>query len=278
MKVLIVGASSYIGFHIFQYLNKKYNVIGTYLTNKRVERLIHLNILLKEEVKIIISEYKPDVVIWIAGSKDIKLCEQDENYAYSINTQPIIDYVKIPHKHKFIFISTNYVFDGVTGKYKDCDKPSPLTVYGKTNYLAEQALLKSSINYNIIRTSAVIGKGGIFYEWLKASIRNNLRIPMHDSYFSPTPIELLIEGIDFLISNDEYKKIVHICGELILSRYEFANKIQQLMKNNKSEIIRKDPSDPLFLQDLTLIQSELCSSFQKYSSLEYIQREAELYD
>ena len=101
---------------------------------------------------------------------------------------------------------------------------------------------------------------------------------MHDSYFSPTPIKLLIEGIDFLISNDEYKKITHICGELILSRYEFANKIQQLMKNNKSEIIREDPSDPLFLQNLTLIQSEICSLFQKSSSLEYIQKEAKLYD
>ena len=127
MKVLIVGASSFIGFHLFQILKKKYNCIGTYFTNKRSEKLIHLNILSKDELDKILSTHKPDIVLWIAGSKDVKLCEQDEKYAYSINTQPIIDYVNILDKQKFIFISTNYVFDGVAGNYRECDKPAPLT-------------------------------------------------------------------------------------------------------------------------------------------------------
>jgi len=232
----------------------------------------------KDELNIFFSTHKPDIVIWVAGSKDLKLCEQDEHYAYSINTQPIIDYVNILDKQKFIFISTNYVFDGVAGNYRECDQPAPLTIYGKTNYLAEQTLLESNINYNIIRSSAVIGKGGIFYDWLTDRLRNNSRISMFDSYFTPTPIQLLIDGIDFLINKDLYKNIIHICGELKITRYDFARTIQQLMNNNKSEIIRVKPNNSFLQNDLSLIQSKLCSSFQTLTSLEYIQRESELHD
>jgi len=278
MKVIIVGASSFIGFHLFQRLKKIYNCVGTYFTNKRSKELIHLNILSKDELNIFFSTHKPDIVIWVAGSKDLELCEQDEKYAYSINTQPIIELVNILDKQKFIFISTNYVFDGVAGNYRECDQPAPLNIYGKTNYLAEQTLLESTINYNIIRSSAVIGVGSIFYDWLTASLRNNSRILMFDSYFTPTPIQLLIDGIDFLINKDKYKHIIHICGELKITRYDFAKTIQQLMNNNKSEIIRVKPNNSLLQNDLSLIQSKLCSSFQTLKSLEYIQKELGLHD
>jgi dTDP-4-dehydrorhamnose reductase len=278
MKVLIVGASSYIGFHLFKHLNKKYNCIGTYFTNKRSEKLIHLNILSKEELENTFSKHKPDVILWISGAKDVKICEQDERYAYSINTQPIIDYVNILDKQKFIFISTNYVFDGVTGNYKDCDKPAPLTIYGKTNYLAEQTLLKSNKNFNIIRSSAVIGKGSIFYEWLKDNLKSNSQISLFDSYFTPTPIQLLIDGIDFMINTDKYKNIFHICGELKITRYDLGKTIQQLIYNNKSEIIKINSTDSFLHQDLSLIQSKICSSFQTLTFLEYVKRELLLND
>ena len=278
MKILIVGASSFIGLHLLERLKKKYNCIGTYFKNKRSEELIHLNILSKDELDKIMSAHKPNIVLWVAGSKDLKLCEQDEKYAYSINTQPIIDYINLLYKQKIIFISTNYVFDGVVGNYRDCDKPKPQNVYGKTNYLAEQALLKSNINYNIIRSSAVIGKGGVFYDWLMDSLRNNLRISMFDSYFTPTPIQLFIDGIDFMISKDQDNKITHVCGEIKYNRYDFAKTIQKKMYNNNAEIIKVN-SDNSFLQnDLSLTQSNLCSSFQRFSSLEYIEREKKLYD
>ena len=101
---------------------------------------------------------------------------------------------------------------------------------------------------------------------------------MFDSYFTPTPIQLLIDGIDFLINKDQYKNIIHICGELKITRYDFARTIQQLMNNNKTEIIRVKTNNSFTQNDLSLIQSKLCSSFQTLTSLEYIQRESELYD
>ena len=101
---------------------------------------------------------------------------------------------------------------------------------------------------------------------------------MFDSYFTPTPIQLLIDGIEFLINKDKYKNIIHICGELKITRYEFARTIQQLMNNNKSEIIRVKPNTSFLQNDLSLIQSKLCSSFQTLTSLEYIKRDLKLHD
>jgi len=278
MKVLVVGASSFIGFHLFKHLEKKYNCIGTYFTNKRSEKLIHLNILSKDELEKTFAKHKPDIILWISGAKDVQICEQDEKYAYSINTQPIIDYLNILDKQQFIFISTNYVFDGVTGNYKDLDKPAPNTIYGKTNYLAEQILLKSNKNFNIIRSSAVLGKGGIFYDWLNVNLKSNSQISLFDSYFTPTPIQLLIDGVDFMINTNKYKNIFHICGELKITRYDLGKTIQQLIHNNKSEIIKVSSTDSFLNRDFSLIQSKICSSFQTLTFLEYIKRELLLND
>ena len=57
------------------------------------------------------------------------------------------------------------------------------------------------------------------------------------------------------------------------TRYDFAKTIQQLMYDNKSEIIKVNPDNSFLHKDLSLTQSKLCSSFQRFTSLEYIQRE-----
>ena len=75
-----------------------------------------------------------------------------------------------------------------------------------------------------------------------------------------------------------HKIITHICGELKFTRYDFAKTIQQLIYNNKSEIINVNSNNSFLHKDLSLTQSKLCSSFQRFTSLEYIQRESELYD
>ena len=103
-EVIIVGASSFIGFHLFQRLKKIYNCVGTYFTNKRSEELIHLNILSKDELNLFFSTHKPDIVIWIAGSKDLKLCEQDENMHIQLTLNQLLIMLKCyTNKNLFYF-------------------------------------------------------------------------------------------------------------------------------------------------------------------------------
>ncbi len=127
MLIAIIGASGFIGNRIFQSLCSKqtFNLIGTYYKHKEQQELIYLDVTSREFVEKFLVEHKPDLIFWLAGSKNLKKCEDDWEYAYQINTQPIKDYYEIKRRlnleTRLFFFSTDYVFDGLHGNYKDTD-------------------------------------------------------------------------------------------------------------------------------------------------------------
>ena len=182
-----------------------------------------------------VVEFNPSLIYWIAGSKNLNKCENNWEYAFRINVKPIKEYYEIKKKlniePKLVFFSTDYVFDGLYGNYKDTDQADPKTNYGISNKLAEETILQNSSSDLIIRTSAVMGKGGNFFDWLTKCLVNDEKVEIFkDIYFSPTPIQLLSEATEYLIK-EWISGIVHICGGRRLSRFEFAENLSNLEKS-----------------------------------------------
>ena len=270
MVIAIIGASGFIGNRIFQALcsKKHFSLIGTYYKRKEQPEFIYLDVTSKELIEQFFVEYIPDLILWIAGSKNLNKCEDDWAYAYQINTQPIKDYYEIKKnltlKSKLVYFSTDYVFDGLNGHYKDTDLVNPQTNYGLSNKLAEDIILNNSSFDLILRTSAVMGKGGQFFDWLTKSLVKDEELKMfEDIYFSPTPIQLLSEATEYLIK-DSISGIVNICGGHRLSRFEFAQillTINETFSANLVPITTSRDSNH-FQHDLSLIQSNVCAKFQ----------------
>ena len=281
MVIAIIGASGFIGNRIFQSLcsNNTFNLIGTFYKHKEQPEFIYLDVTSRELIEQFLVEYRPGLIFWIAGSKNINKCEDDWEYAYQINTQPINDYYEIKKRlnleSRLVFFSTDYVFDGLYGRYKDTDVVNPKTNYGITNKLAEEKILHESPYDLILRTSAVMGRGGQFFDWLTKYLVKSEKVKMFkDIYFSPTPIQLLSEATEYLI-NDWMSGIIHICGGPRLSRFEFAESLMRLNKKFSSTIVPDYAlnNGSLFQHDLSLIQSSICKKFQTKDFENYILEE-----
>jgi dTDP-4-dehydrorhamnose reductase len=281
MVIAIIGASGFIGNRIFQSLcsNNTFNLIGTFYKHKEQPEFIYLDVTSRELIEQFLVEYRPGLIFWIAGSKNLNECEDDWEYAFQINTQPIKDYYEIKRRlnleSRLVFFSTDYVFDGLQGNYKDTDIGNPKTNYGISNKLAEDTILHNNSFDLILRTSAAMGRGGQFFDWLTKSLVNDEEIKMfNDIYFSPTPIQLLTEATEYLLTNF-VSGIVHVCGGYRLSRFEFAKKLLHL-KNNYSAILMPESAsnnNSNFQHDLSLIQSNICKKFQTKDFDNYILEE-----
>ena len=270
MIIAIIGASGFIGNRIHQTFSKNnsLNVIGTFFKDKLHPQFIYLDVTSKDLIEHFLIEFNPNLIFWIAGSKNLNKCEDDWEYAFKINSKPIKDYYEIKSKlkieSKLVFFSTDYVFDGLHGNYKDTDLANPKTNYGISNKIAEDTILNNCSSDLIIRTSAVMGKGGKFFDWLTKCLVNDKKVKIFkDIYFSPTPIQLLSEATEYLIKK-QVSGIVHICGELRLSRYEFAEKLLHINKKFSATVVPDSAfrNNLLFQRDLSLIQSKICKKFQ----------------
>jgi len=227
-KLLITGASGMLGSAFVAEAERTYDVYGTCLN--------HCNPALKNEIRIdlrdsagvaaIVSKVDPDCVVHCAALTNIDICEEDYEAAYAANamaTGNLVSALK-PGK-RFIYISTDAVFDGMDGNYSERDLPSPLNNYAKTKLEGEQFVGRHSDNYVIVRTNIFgwnhIRKGGSFAEWVYDSLYNQRPIKMFtDVIFTPLTVYTLSRLIMRLLVND-FVGILNIGSGKAISKYDF---------------------------------------------------------
>lgn len=267
-KIAIIGKDSFLGKHLFRFFSEKdeFEVLGTSFKD--------LDITKEDQIHNFLEKNKPDSVILLAGSKDVKALEQDEDFAQRINVLPPKYFVqgikKLNLKTTFFFMSSDYVFDGAIGNYKDTDITCPTTVYGKNKETVENYLKQSGINYKIIRTAAVLGEGSVFLSWLLDELKNDTDVEMFsNSYFSPTCISFLCEAFEKIITKNPPENILHVTHGQRLSRYELAKLVQSIIRTSKCEILPFETKE----KDLSLIPSDFILAQNFASFEEYLQKD-----
>ncbi|MEM5830511.1 MAG: SDR family oxidoreductase [Candidatus Aenigmatarchaeota archaeon] len=247
-KILITGSTGLLGYWISKiFIESNFNVYLVYNTHepkfKDAEK-IALDITNFEKVKETLKKVKPDVIIHSAALTDVDLCEKEKELAYNVNVNGTRNFIKSLYtlnlSSKFIYISTDYVFDGQKGNYREYDIPNPINYYGLTKLLGEE-VTKTYNNYIIIRTSALFGfspsgKENFGLIALKKLINNEKVKAFVDQIVSPTYVEFLADAIFKLIKLEISNDILHIAGEA-MSRYDFALKLAKIL--NKENLIEK---------------------------------------
>ena len=269
-KVLIIGASGFLGSYCFNKFleDNRFEVKGTRYSrlNKNLSKIDYTDSFAFLDF---IRMSRPNYIVWCAGLKKLSLTEKDSELARKQNFYPIKTIVKYQKEHEdvsLIFVSTDYVFNGLKGNYKPLDPTNPSTNYGKSKASAENYIIKQSPNYSILRAGAIIGPGSIFLNWLVDKIKSNETIELYDNFFTPTPIKNIFKAINVLI-NSSKNGIYHVSGKQKLSRYEFGNLLKKHFKSSSSELIEvKSSNNDLNLhKDLSLIYSK---EFEKFESIE----------
>jgi len=241
-KILITGGSGYVGRNLISNLQNKYNIASIGRRFLHFRNYFVCDITNIANLKKIMDQVRPNVIIHCAGISNLTFCEEHPDIAWEINfegTKNIINLLqRFDFEIKFIFLSSDYVFSGRTGNYKEDDVPNPITVYGKVKYEIEKLVQFKFSNYAICRTASLYGNGGSnFFTFVINSLKCNKKIEIFDdTFFTPTQINSLIKIIDLIMIKD-IKCTLHTVGQERLNRYNFAKKIAKRFNLNNNLII-----------------------------------------
>lgn len=190
-----------------------------------------LDITQRNEVRKIVDEIQPDLIINTAAITNVDQCETERELAWNVNVIGVENLV-IASKFvgaKMIQISTDYVFDGKNGPYDEEARPNPLSYYGRTKLAGENLLRIHEIPFTIIRTMVLYGVAPMvklnFVLWLVHELERGNQVRVVDDQFgNPTLADDLAYAI---LRADAFNSagVYHVSGPDNVSRYQFALEI-----------------------------------------------------
>jgi dTDP-4-dehydrorhamnose reductase len=229
--ILITGSDGMLGSVLSSELTSYYPVIGTTLKD--------LDITDASQVKHVISDIRPFIVVHLAALTDVDYCEEAPELAYNVNARGAQNIAQASSAAKaiLIYLSTDYIFDGAKDTpYTEDSAPSPISIYGQTKLEGERFIQEELNNFVIIRSSWLFGKGKVgFVEKIleQAKTKESIRV-VADKFGSPTYVNDLASAINKLIDLIEQRKFIpersalHITNSGFCSWVEYANKIIDL--------------------------------------------------
>jgi len=226
-RILLTGGSGFLGYNLVKTLKNNYECIFTYNNHPVAIPDVWaypLNLLQYSKFNKILDEFSPEVVIHSAAMSHSQECENKKELALKVNADATKYIVDTCHSLdiKVVFISTDLVFDGELGFYKEVDKPNPVSFYGSTKALAEEEVGKFKNNL-IIRSALMYGLGNeyhnCFLKWMKEGLQSNGITLYTDEYRSPIYVLDLADAIKEIIEQD-ISGIIHLAGPERLNRYE----------------------------------------------------------
>lgn len=221
MKILVTGAKGMLGTDFCEYIKK--NNLAPIEWDLPDNDITEVNRTIKN-----IEQLKPQVIVHFAAYTDVDGCELNKSKAYAVNTQGTWAMVLATKEigAKFIYISTDYVFDGKKESYQETDTPNPINYYGLTKFLGEQLVLQHLKKYFIVRTSWLFGKHGKnFVSTILKLAREEKQLEVvNDQIGSPTYTKDLCEPL-YQLMNCEHYGIYHLTNSGICSWYDFAKEI-----------------------------------------------------
>ncbi|HPF66725.1 MAG TPA: SDR family oxidoreductase [Flavobacteriales bacterium] len=167
------------------------------------DRYRSLDITDKAAVQAVFDEVRPEVVIHTAAMTNVDACELDPGACHLQNveaTRFLVDAARELDSH-FIFLSTDFIFDGKAGPYREEDEPAPLSVYGRSKLEGERLVQESGLpRWAIARTIIVFGTApGLSRSnvvlWAKQALEKGdpIRV-VDDQWRMPTLAEDLADG------------------------------------------------------------------------------------
>lgn len=242
MNVLIIGASGLVGsnlYEIFRQNNQEGINLGTHLSFS-TSYSVYFNTL--EEVPNGINGKKWDIIIHTGALTNVDQCEVDQVLSYQLTVMSTKMLLLLAKKNnsKFVYISTDYVFNGEYGPYKESDKVDPLNVYGK-HKLESEKVVSEYTDHLILRITNVYGneirnKNFIsrVLDYIKQKEHIEIEAPV-DQFATPVNAADVARAIYVLVENNK-TGIYHLASTDYLSRVQLLQRIN-VYYENKVKII-----------------------------------------
>lgn len=245
MKIFIIGASGLVGSNCLRHFKEKgWECVGTYYSYEARHTVFFDTLNLNNEANFDVRSFDPDVIVHCGALTHVDYCEQNEAESHEktvVSTKNIITLAN-ELKATLVFISTDYIFDGISGPYEETAEPNPLSVYGCHKLEAEQAVMHANPNNIVLRITNVYGdeeRGKNFVSRIIEQIfeqqKLTLRLPI-DQYATPINAYDIARCL-YLLLNDRKHGVYHIAGTDYMNRVQLALTILKYFPDALYELI-----------------------------------------
>lgn len=249
--ILVTGASGLLGFNFIKTARDRFvDVVAVYNSHPisfPMVECVRADLSSKPIIDKLISTYQPNWIVHCAALTNVDWCEEHPRKTWQINAQIPYNLALAARESNanLIYISTDSVFDGLSGDYSELSPTNPPNIYAKSKLIGEELVKKELDRSLVIRTN--IYGWGIYEkknlaEWILGRLKSNQIVPgFTDAVFNPILVndlsEIILDAID-----SELTGLYHIAGKQTCNKYEFAQKIAEIFGLEK-ELVRPTTID-----------------------------------
>lgn len=228
--LLVLGGSSLVGGKVAALARESFRVVATYRAAKPKIPGVDFVEASKDHVEAgmaLLRKTKPSAVVDTAAMNDVDRCEVERDLAWQVNAGSTGSLARVATDigARYLFVSTDSVFDGEKGRYREQDVPRPVNYYGETKLAGEHAVLAATADHLVVRPSLLYGWDDRHLNiatWVLGSARDGKPIDVAtDRIGSPTFADSLAAGILQLLKVPD-GGVYHLAGADGMSRYDFA--------------------------------------------------------
>lgn len=258
MKILLTGANGLLGSYLVPELGRfGHEVMATGIGPCRLQILpvwgnvVYRSLDITDSARVVevLESFSPEVIIHAAAHTQADFCETHQAACWDVNVTATRFIIESARKLKafLVYVSTDFVFDGKAGPYRESDMPAPLNYYGCSKRVAEKAVMESGLDWSIARTVLVYGKTGTaarttIISWAVEKLTKGEKIKVvSDQFRTPTYAGDLAKGLR-LIAEKKATGIFHLSGKELMTPYDMALKAAGFLGLDRNLVEKADAS------------------------------------
>lgn len=236
-KLLITGASGFLGWHLCQIAQKQWDVYGTYCSQAiAIPGVTPLKVDISDFAALqeLFATVQPDAVIHLAAQSSPNHCQTHPEAAHTINVTASINIAGLCSDRAIpcVFTSTDLVFDGLNPPYRETDSVNPVNLYGEQKVLAEEGMRSRYPQTAICRMPLMFGEASptatSFMQPFIHMLRQEQELRLFtDEFRTPASATTAAQGL--LLALEKVQGYVHLGGRERISRYEFGRLLVEVL-------------------------------------------------
>ncbi|MBE9126305.1 MULTISPECIES: SDR family oxidoreductase [unclassified Coleofasciculus] len=237
-KLLVTGASGFLGWHVCQLAKSEWEVFGTYCSHV-VEipdvTLLKVDLTNFQDVKGIFNELQLAAVIHTAAQSNPNYCQThpDETDLINVTASCTIAGLCADYNIPCAFTSTDLVFDGLNPPYGETDAVCPVSYYGDQKVRAEEGMLARYSQTAVCRMPLMFGRAtptaSSFIQPFIKILREGKELRLFTDEFR-TPVSGNTAAKGLLLALEKVQGRIHLGGKERVSRYDFGRLLVEVLQ------------------------------------------------
>ncbi|NMF62709.1 SDR family oxidoreductase [Brasilonema octagenarum] len=235
-KLLITGASGFLGYHLCQIAKQEYSVYGTYFSHSLEIpgiKMLKVDLTDFQQLKQIFTDFQPTAVIHTAALSQPNFCQThvEESYAINVTASCNIAGLCADDSIPCAFTSTDLVFDGLNAPYRETDPVCPVNIYGEQKVMAEKGMLERYPMTAICRMPLMFGMetptATSFIQSFIQTLQEGKELNLFTDEFR-TPVSGKTAAKGLLLALEKVNGHIHLGGKERISRYDFGRLLVEI--------------------------------------------------